>query len=85
MPMFVQTEGFKSRALRRAAVISSAELDELYSNGQSTSTNTPSHDEETRTASLVSKKLNKAKQKKVSASTNMARIFTGGRSVFFFC
>ena len=26
-----------------------------------------------------------AKQKKVSASTNMAQIFTGGRSGFFFC
>ena len=26
----------------------------------------------------------RAKQKKVSASTNMAQIFTGGRSVFFF-
>ena len=30
------------------------------------------------------KKTAKAKQKKVSASTNMAQIFTGGRSVFFF-
>ena len=30
------------------------------------------------------KNTDKAKQKKVSASTNMAQIFTGGRSVFFF-
>ena len=30
------------------------------------------------------KNLHKAKQKKVSASTNMAQIFMGGRSVFFF-
>ena len=29
--------------------------------------------------------LSQAKQKKVSASTNMAQIFTGGRSGFFFC
>ena len=30
------------------------------------------------------KKIDEAKQKKVSASTNMAQIFTGGRSGFFF-
>ena len=32
-----------------------------------------------------SKNDHEAKQKKVSASTNMAQIFTGGRSGFFFC
>ena len=31
-----------------------------------------------------SQNSHKAKQKKVSASTNMAQIFTGGRSVFLF-
>ena len=33
---------------------------------------------------FATKFLHQAKQKKVSASTNMAQIFTGGRSVFFF-
>ena len=36
------------------------------------------------TFSQVEIKNCKAKQKKVSASTNMAQIFTGGRSFFFF-
>ena len=34
---------------------------------------------------LAALSSHKAKQKKVSASTNMAQFFTGGRSVFFFC